>query len=365
MFFKELEIINLKNILNEKFIFNKKVNIFCGKNGAGKTSVLEAIHYIAMTKSFLTGIDYENINEFSDFFIIKSIIFRNEVSDEFFLRVTRKDNKTMKHNGKEYNKLSDHIGKIPVVVISPLDFFLIHNGSENRRKLMDLIISQYNNFYLNTLIKYNKVLKQRNMLLKNEIIDYNLLEVYNTQLCELGNYIFNERKKFLSLMNNYVFNIFNNITSSKLEHISFEYKSQLHEKNFETLLSENINKDKEFQTTTCGVHKDDLIFMVNNKNIKYSSQGQQKTFLISLKISITIVLKEILSITPFILVDDTFEKLDNERIENLFKFILGLNSQVFLTHTNKDEILSVVVKYTKDFTIFVLNNGKIEEIYDP
>ena len=289
--YEDRSIFQFKNHTNSLFNFNNSVNCFVGKNGAGKTNILDAIHYLGSTKSYFNRIDSQNIQFNQKLFIIKGV------------------------NNKNYKKYSNHIGKYPTIIISPTDTNLITEGSDVRRKYIDSTISQFKPGYLNTLIQYNKALKQRNSLLKyfteKNIFDENTLSIYDHQLINLGNSIYAERKDILKRIIPVFKNYYNEISSSN-ESVDLIYKSDLSEENYSDLLKKSIIKDRYSQYTSTGIHKDDIIFKMNDYSIKKTgSQGQQKSFLIALKLAQFDFTSSQLGFKPILLLDDIFDKLDD------------------------------------------------------
>ena len=271
----------------------------------------------------------------------------------------RNQKKTFKRNQKEYERLSDHIGLFPLVIISPYDSNLISEGSEERRKFIDGVISQYDKKYLEHLIDYNKLLLQRNSLLKQfaeqRFFDSDTLEVYNDQMLAPGNYIFEKRKSFLERFTPIFQHYYEWIASSE-EKVDLEYTSQLHQSKWVDGLKDFLSKDRAVQHSTFGIHKDDLDFLINGRPIKkYGSQGQQKSFLIALKIAQFIVLKETSTKTPLLLLDDIYDKLDENRIIKLMQLVTSqLNSQLFITDTHKERVEKLFSNIESSIRIFTL-----------
>ncbi len=347
-----------------QFNFIERVNCFVGDNGAGKTNILDAIHYLSQTKSYFNHIDSQNIKFNEDYFMIKGIFNKDDQESEIQCNLSEGKGKTVKNNQKIYKRFSEHIGQFPIVIISPTDTNLILEGSEVRRKYLDSSIAQYNKPYLELLIRYNKTLKQRNTLLKqfsdNNYFDEINLSVYDEQLIKHGNEIFNQRKKFLNELIP-VFNKYYSHLSQAKEQVDLVFKSQLLDKNYKELLKESLIKDRMTNYTQCGIHKDDIIFEMNNRAIKKTgSQGQQKSFLIALKLAQYEFIKNYLGYNPILLLDDIFDKLDDNRVLKLIEFVnrneLG---QVFITDTHKQRSESILNKASIPYSIFEINNGEI------
>lgn len=362
MYISELIIQNFKSIEKIQFSPHPLINIICGKNGTGKTTILDAIHYISLTKSFIQPIDNENINKKALWFSIIAQVKNHEKIEEYQCIVTKDDRKRFKYFSKEYQRLSDHIGRVPTIVISPLDQLLITEGSEQRRKLIDATLSQYDKSYMSYLIEYNKLLKQRNALLKNapnraNVID--IIKVIDYKMTQPANYIYFKRKELLANLSEKFNQIYSHIAPHEAQKIHLTYYSQLHDASFEQLLSNNYYHDISSETTGIGIHKDDIKLLIDGKNIRYfASQGQQKSALLSLKLSILQHYHE-LQLKPVILIDDIFDKLDNTRVHNLLEMILTMGNQIFMTHTNKDDFKQFFSLIPSDNVIYELKNGNL------
>lgn len=359
MFLKSLQIRNFKNFTERDWEFSPKINAFVGKNGVGKTNVLDAVHYLALSKSYLNYSDALNIQFDADFFTLEGLFERNDTEDVIFCAVQRNKAKVLKKNSKTYDRISDHIGQYPIVMISPYDLDLIKEGSDVRRKFIDNIISQSNKEYLNNLIRYNRVLTQRNTLLKyffqNNTFDKVSLEIYDEELISLGNYIHLERQKWVQDFVP-IFQEFYQILSQGNESVNIVYQSQLTENSFENLLRENVLKDKAAQYTTQGIHKDDIELTILNYPVKkFGSQGQQKSYLISLKLAQFEIIQRNLGITPILLLDDIFDKLDESRVEQLIKLVNEERfGQIFISDTHPERTEGIIRKINSDSKIFKL-----------
>ena len=357
MYLKTLSLINFKNHSEKQFDLNDDINVFIGNNGVGKTNILDAVNYLSMCKSFLNSVDRQNIKFDEKFFLIQGNFIKNEKSNHISCGVTFGQKKKVKRNKKEYDKLADHIGEFPVVVISPYDSNLISEGSEVRRKFIDSIISQYDKKYLATLIRYNKVLQQRNALLKRfqelRIFETESIEVWDIQLVTLGDFIFNKRKEFLAKFLP-VFQKFFNLISNGNEQINIEFNSQLNTTKLAILIDEARRKDSRVGYTTVGIHKDDLSFLINGNPIKkFGSQGQQKSFLIALKLTQFEHVKDLLNSKPILLLDDIFDKLDHGRVERLMKMVSNhVFGQVLITDTDEERIEKVFTNIPVSKTVF-------------
>lgn len=349
MWLKSLSLLNFKSHETSDFVFSERVNCIVGKNGSGKTNVLDAIHYLSLCKSFFNGIDSQNIRYEQDFFMIKGLYEYDKDEMTVSCAFDSQKKKVFRKNKKTYKRLREHIGLIPLVMVSPNDILLIIDGSEKRRKFLDGILSQFNRVYLNDLIRYNKVLSQRNALLKqmsetgNQ--DRSLIQVLDEQLIEKGKAIYQERLNFIEGFKP-VFNHFYTAISGKDEKINLHYRSQLNDKTFPDLLEASYRKDKIVEHTTAGIHKDDLLFQINDLPIKkFASQGQQKTFLLALRLAQAKFMEDQMQKKPVLLLDDIYDKLDRQRatflLELLNKEAFG---QLFITDTDKDRIPALLEK---------------------
>ncbi|MCT4615297.1 MAG: DNA replication/repair protein RecF [Marinifilaceae bacterium] len=362
MLLDKLSLINYKNIKELELDFSPKINCIIGNNGVGKTNLLDSIYYLSFCKSYFSSTDTTNINHDEKFMVLEGIYKKNDKTELLNCGVKRGQKKVFKRNKKEYKKLIDHIGLFPLVMISPSDDRLITDGSEERRKYMDGVISQYDRMYLENLIKYNRVLQQRNKLLKNfaanGYFDADSLEVYDLQLMEYGNKIFDKRKEFLDKLIP-VFQYYYTFISGDKELVSLEYKSQLFEFGFDSLLQNARMKDQFAQYTTVGIHKDDLLLKLGNYNIKkMGSQGQKKTFLIALKMAQFEFLKELSAIKPILLLDDIFDKLDASRVEAIVKLVSEERfGQIFISDTNRDHLDSILKNISMEYKLFYIDNN--------
>ena len=357
MFLKELSLTNYKNFENLKFSFETKIVCFVGLNGVGKTNILDSIYHLSYTKSYFNPIPSQNIKHGETFFFISGTYLINDKEENILISLKKGDKKRIKRNNKLYKKFSDHIGKIPLVIISPDDRNLIIEGSETRRKFIDGIISQTDKEYLNSLIDYNKTLKQRNALLKmffNNTDDIKkTIDIYDSQLSLHSQKIYEKRIKFLDEFIP-IFKIRYKELSNNKENVEIIYKSDISEENnLYKLLKSSIEKDLRFQFTTKGIHKDDLNFKLDDFPIKkYGSQGQQKTFLIALKLAQFEYLSKLES-NPILLLDDIFDKLDDNRVQQIINLVNEDKfNQIFISDTNKNRSENIIKKVNKSYKIF-------------
>lgn len=365
MHLQSLSLVNFKNIAEADFDFSASVNCFLGLNGEGKTNILDAIHYLSLTKSYFNHKDSQNIKFEEPFFVVNGVFEKEGESMNIYCGLKSGEKKTFKRNKKNYDKLSDHVGHLPVVMISPNDTALILDGSEVRRRFMDSIISQFDRDYLQTLQGYNKVLLQRNALLKQfadrGVFQVDVLEVMDMQIAPLGKKIHAQRKVFLSEFIP-VFNQFYQDISKGKEEVDLVYESALNEEDFALLLEKTRARDRSATYTTTGIHKDDLEFTIKGHALKkFGSQGQQKSYLIALKLATHQYTTQKKGFSPVLLLDDIFDKLDDERINYLLQMIKkGEVGQTFITDTSVSKVPEILEKLDIDFHAFEIANGAIK-----
>ena len=359
MYLKHLSLTQYKNINSKTFEFNPKINCFIGNNGIGKSNILDAIYHLAFGKSYFNPIATQNIKIGTEFFVIDGIYERDGREEKIVCFLKKGYKKVMKRNGKIYDKLSDHIGLIPTVIISPADQDLISEGSNTRRKFMDGIIAQTDSLFLQNLLEYNKILTQRNALLKffalNNTFDSETLKVYNKQLTDRSHPIFEKRKNF---MESYipVFNQRYQKISEGNEKICLNYESDLHKSKHNILLKDSIEKDKILRHTSTGIHKDDISFLLDEKSIKrFGSQGQQKTLLVALKLAQFDFLKKRIGGSPILLLDDAFDKLDQKRVTQIVSLVDQKDfGQIFITDTHEERTIQALNEIKSTYEIFKL-----------
>ncbi|WP_274474354.1 DNA replication/repair protein RecF [Mangrovimonas aestuarii] len=357
MVLKSLSLLNYKNFDSQSFVFNDKINCFVGNNGVGKTNVLDAIYHLSFGKSYFNPIASQNIRHEQDFFVITGEYDKTDSNEKITISLKRGQKKVIKRNGKAYDKFSDHIGFLPLVIISPADRDLIIEGSETRRKFIDSVISQSDKEYLNDLIKYNKTLSQRNALLKffalNNTFNKDTLEVYNEQLNEFGSRIFNKRKEFLKTFSP-IFQARYEAISNGKEEVDLAYKSHLEDDTLDDLLKDNQRKDRALQYTSVGIHRDDLLFNIQGHPIKkFGSQGQQKSYLIALKLAQFDFIKSQSGVNPILLLDDIFDKLDEQRVTQILRLVDDENfGQLFISDTHADRTENAIKQVHQSYEIF-------------
>jgi len=364
MHLHRLTLHNFKNYPEAEFLFSEKINCFVGNNGVGKTNLLDAIHYLSFCKSYFNPSDTQNIRHDTDFFAIHGNYFRlNDSPEQLQCIQKRNQRKKFLYNKKEYDRLADHIGLFPLVMISPSDRDLINDGSELRRRYIDSVISQFDKIYLDDLINYNKALNQRNALLKSfaerRHFDSEALEIWNDQLAHLGTTIFQRRKQFLEKFIP-LFQYYFKYVSGGKEGVDLIYQSQLYDGPADELLKQAIERDRAAQYSTLGIHKDDLEFLMDGYPLKrFGSQGQQKSYVVAIKLAQFEYTRKVNGFKPILLLDDVFDKLDDYRVQQLIRLV-NENSfgQVFITDTQEENIQKIFGPLAIEHKIFRINNGK-------
>jgi DNA replication and repair protein RecF len=364
MFIKDLSAVNFKNLGEIELQFSPRLNCFIGNNGAGKTNLLDAVYYLSFCKSFFNPSDQMNVKHGEGFFMLKGRYHRLDSEEMISCGFQIGSKKLFRRNEKVYSRLSDHIGLFPLVMVSPSDTVLIEGGSEERRKFIDSVISQYDHTYLSHLIQYNRILLQRNNLLKqfssDKKFDHDLLGVWDIQLLGLGNKIHEKRKEFIERLIP-VFQRYYSDISKGSEEVGLAHQSDLYEPAFEENFQASVKRDLALQFTTLGIHKDDLILNLGNYPIKkIGSQGQKKTYLVSLKLAQYEFLKNISGLKPILLLDDIFDKLDAERVSAIVKLAADdYFGQIFISDTNREHLDGIIRSVDADFRIFKILNGSV------
>jgi DNA replication and repair protein RecF len=364
MFLETLSLINFKNFEQAELSFSPGINCFVGNNGVGKTNLLDAIHYLCLCKSYFNPVDSQNIRHDQEFSVIQGIFPSSGKPTEIFCSIHHNKNKVFKCNKKEYEKLAQHIGSFPVVMISPQDSSLIMEGSEERRRFLNNVISQYDRTYLEDVLHYNRVLAQRNKLLKDlgwtRQYNEDMLSVYDAQMVAPAERIYKSRMVFSEKMIP-VFRKYYEMIAGEHEDVELQYQSQLQHNNLEDLLRNSREKDRIMQYTTHGIHKDDLVLKLNGYTLKKTgSQGQQKTFLVTLKLAQFDFIKEMNQKRPILLLDDVFDKFDEQRVRQIIRLVADEHfGQIFISHTDEDKMHSILEEMHTDFRLFKVDNGKI------
>ncbi len=367
MYLKKLSILNFKNYTEAELEFSPQVNCLTGNNGEGKTNILDAIHYLSFCKSFFNSIDSQNILHDSPFFLIQGTYNGEDKEEEIYCGLKRNQKKQFKRNKKEYQRLADHIGLFPLVMISPADSELITEGSESRRRFIDSVIAQFDRNYLEDLIAYNKVLSHRNALLKqfadSRKFDIESLEIWDIQLIEYGTKVHEKRSNFINKFIP-IFQKYYELISGGKEQVGINYISHLNENTFSEVLIKALSRDRAIEYTTVGIHKDDLEFTINGYPLKkFASQGQQKSFLIALKLAQFEFIKNIKNSTPILLLDDIYDKLDDLRVKQLMNIVASDNfGQLFITDTHPTRLASIFTGSETDFKLYHIKEGNAEEV---
>lgn len=381
MHLESLELLNFKNYEEIKLQFSPEINCLVGSNGSGKTNMLDAIHYLSLTKSAFNAIDSQNIRHEADFMAIRGTFRSGDSGSEEPERtdsakkiktetiqcsLQQGQRKILKHNKKVYDKISEHIGRYPVVLITPNDTDVIREGSETRRKFFDSILSQLDQQYLQDLLQYNHNLKQRNSLLKQfadrNSFDKDLLEPYNQHLLRLGQSILEARKNFLQEYLPYFLSHYLNLTEGK-EAVSIRYESNLDVDNPAEALQKSLRRDLILQRSNIGIHKDDYIFEIEGHALKkFGSQGQQKSFVIALKLAQFDLIRQHKGFKPILLLDDIFDKLDDHRIAKLMELVSGHTfGQLFVTDARPERTERIFEQLTNtEVMIFKIAGGQAE-----
>ena len=365
MFLKNISILHFKNIQSANLDLSPKLNCLIGHNGAGKTNFLDAVYYLSFCRSFYNSIDSQLISHDQDFYMIEGLYETDNGEPEcIYCGMKRGSKKHFKRNKKEYKKLSQHIGFIPLVFVSPSDTSLIEGGSEERRRLMDMVISQYDVAYMEALSNYNKALQQRNALLKMENEpDLTLMEIWENEMAANGEIIFKKRASFVQELIPIFQHIYQQISEQK-EVVSLNYVSHCQRGPLLEVIQRDRFKDRAIGYSLHGIHRDDLEMLLDGYQMKREgSQGQMKTFVLALKLAQFDFLKRTTSKnTPLLLLDDIFDKLDAHRVEQIVHLVSGDHyGQIFITDTNRDHLDKILHRSAFDYKLFTVSEGNIIE----
>ena len=368
MYLHELKLTNFKNCESAELRLSPNVNCFVGLNGAGKTNILDAIYYLSFCKSFFVATDKQNIRHEQEFFAIHGVYRHDEKDDDQVSCVQKRDaKKSFRFNKKEYDRLAAHIGKFPLVMISPYDADLINGGSELRRKFIDGVISQFDPLYLNALLKYNRALQQRNTQLKQfaetRTFDRELLRLWEDQMAQHADDIHQKRQQFLADFLPF-FQHYYEIVSGGTEKVNVIYESRLDEKPLGDLFEESLMHDRYSGYTNVGIHKDDLEFALDGHPLKkFGSQGQQKSFVVSIRLAQFDFNFQRIGYKPILLLDDIFDKLDDQRVMKLVRLVGDDHfGQVFITDTQQGRVEKLFENTNIDHKIFEVEKGHVREI---
>lgn len=362
MILNSISILNFKNIEEAALQFSPKINCFIGNNGMGKTNVLDAVYYLSFSKCHALQGDAMVIRHEADYMMLKGSYLRRNEPEEVTLALQRGKRKTLKRNGKEYKKLSEHIGLLPVVMVSPMDWELIRGAGDERRRLVDMIISQSNHEYLASLIRYGKAVENRNAMIKQGYRDPILYETVEEQMSAAAQHIHDCRSKWVEEYSP-IFMEYYRAISGSAETVHLSYKSHLNDMPMSELLAANRERDLVIGYTTRGVHRDDIELMLGDYSMrKTGSQGQCKTYTIALRLAQYDFLKRAGGITPILLLDDIFDKLDADRVENIINMVGNGEGfgQIFITDTNRTHLDEIIGHVGGEHHIFTVTGGKVE-----
>ena len=363
MILKRISILNYKNLEEVELGFSAKLNCFFGLNGMGKTNLLDAVYFLSFCKSSGNPIDSQNIRHEQDFFVIQGFYEAEDgTPEEIYCGMKRRSKKQFKRNKKEYSRFSDHIGFLPLVMVSPADSELIAGGSDERRRFMDVVISQYDKEYLDALIRYNKALTQRNTLLKSELpVEEELFLVWEEMMAQAGEVVFKKREAFIKEFIP-IFQSFYSFISQDKEQVGLSYDSHAREASLLEVLKQSRERDKIMGFSLRGIHKDELNMLLGEFPIKKEgSQGQNKTYLIALKLAQFAFLNKRGQTTPILLLDDIFDKLDASRVEQIIKLVSENGfGQIFITDTNRKYLDEILLAMNHDYALFRVERGEVQ-----
>jgi DNA replication and repair protein RecF len=363
MHLARIELTNFKNYEAVSLDFSPGFNCFVGSNGVGKTNILDAVHYLSMTKSFFNNSDTLSIRHGEDFFILKGLFEKDGSQDELYCAFQKQKQKVFKLNGKDYPRMSDHVGRYPVVMLSPADSTLITGGSEERRRFLNMIISQYDPAYLDAHMRYNKALMQRNRVIREGGPDAaGMLDIYDELLVPEAELIYRSRQALTENLKP-LFSSYYEMISGNAEKVDMRYRSHLGEGDYAMLLAAVRERDLMMQFTTTGIHRDDLLFEINGHSGKTTaSQGQQKSFIVALKLAKYGLIKKMNGFAPSLLLDDIFDKFDQSRVEEIIRLVgSGEFGQIFITDTQQDRIHRILDNTGVDFRLYRIGRQGIEE----
>ena len=360
MYLKKLVLINFKNIAQAEITLSERLNCFVGDNGAGKTNVLDAVYYLSMSKSALSMTDGQSVRHGEDFFVVEGTYAGDSgLSDTVNCSFLRRSGKVLKLNGKEYDRMADHVGRFPVVMVSPQDSVLITDAAEERRRYLNAFLSQLDRDYLASLMRYNAVLAERNRFLKSSS-DEQMLQIYDMQLADHAARIYERRRDIIERMRPLVAEFCRQLSGDR-EQVEIEYRSELASASMGELLLASRERDIVNGFTTSGVHRDDMSLRIGGYPLrKYGSQGQQKSFLMSLKLAQYRILAEVCGERPLLLLDDLFDKLDTSRVENLLTLVAGDDfGQIFITDCNRSRLETILSRAGEKYALFMVEGGDI------
>lgn len=365
MILKNLNIVNYKNIAETVITCSPGFNCFIGNNGVGKTNILDAIYQLSMCKSYFNLPDAQNIRHGEPFFVLEGMYTYEDEDIDVYCGVKRGQKKIFKKNKKAYTRLSDHIGLLPLVMISPADVVLIDGTSEERRRFVDGVISQFDKEYLQLLIRYNRVLMQRNSFLKEYVgqgLDADMLSVWDEQLSDTGSVILGRRRAFVAELEK-MFQVYYDRVALGREKVMLEYTTTVKNDDFLASLRNNFERDRVLTYTTVGIHRDDLKLSLKGHPVKkLGSQGQKKSFLIALKFAQFAYLAKQKGVKPLLLLDDIFDKLDADRVSQIIQIVSETSfGQVFVTDTNREHVDEILKLHAMEYKIFHVEGGDVTD----
>ena len=361
---EKIVISDFRNIELQELEFSPNINCISGNNGEGKTNLLDAIYYLSMTKSAFATSDRFNFRHGTDEFSLSgSYRMENGLSSRFSMRMTSKGEKKVKRDEKPYGRVSEHIGVLPVVMISPADISLVSDSGEERRRFVNAVLSQMDREYMTAMQQYNRLLLQRNKMLKDMSPDRSLLEVIDMRMAALADPVHRARRKFVEDLNPVVSEYYKALSGGS-EQVNIEYDSELSKASLDQLLAASYEKDCALRYTTAGLQRDDFLFSMDGWPIRrHGSQGQQKSFLVSLKFAQYEIMKREYGFAPLLLLDDVFDKLDMGRISNLLQMVSGSDfGQIFITDSNKVRMSGIVDALTQDRAYFETVAGTFRKL---
>ncbi len=361
MYLKKLSATNFKNIKELRLEFSPKINCITGNNGSGKTNMLDAVYYLSVTKSYFAGHDSAVINHEEQAGSLIGEYVRDDSSmEEIALSMNRSGEKHLKRNGKAYNRMSDHIGLVPVVMVSPADSALINESGEERRRFLNTILSQTDREYLRRMQRYNNLLAARNKVLKNGEPAADLLETLGWQMSDAASYIYSKRSEFCKELEPVAAGYYRRISGGK-ESVGISYRSDLDSASLTDLLEESLDRDRMLRYTSTGIQRDDIVINMEGFSMRrFGSQGQQKSFLLALKLAQFEIMAGKYGRAPLLLLDDIFDKLDMQRVQFLLDLVAGDSfGQIFVTDSNKVRVSHLLEEVKGDNLSFEIESGRV------
>ena len=361
---EKIVISDFRNIQLQEIDFSPNINCISGNNGEGKTNLLDAIYYMSMTKSAFASSDKFNFRHGTEEFSLAGTYrMPNGLSSRFALKMSSKGEKKVKRDDKLYQKVSEHVGVLPVVMVSPADVSMVSESGDERRRFVNAVLSQMDREYMSAMQQYNRLLLQRNKMLKDAVVDRSLLEVIDMRMSALAGPVYEARKRFVADLKPIVAEYYKALSGDS-EQVDIEYESELSKDSLENILAASFDKDRILKHTTSGIHRDDFVFSMNGHPIRrFGSQGQQKSFLVSLKFAQYEIMKRNYGFAPMLLLDDVFDKLDMGRISNLLQMVASNDfGQIFITDSNKVRMAGIVDRLTQDRAYFETVGGVFTRI---